>query len=267
MSQHKYKILVADDVTENIDILLSILKDDYAIIVAKDGEKVLKLAQGESPPDLILLDVMMPNMDGYEACMRLKGDPKTQGIPIIFTTALNGVEDEERGLRLGAVDYVTKPFNPALLRARISNQLEFKKHQDHLQDLVDERTAELLRTQDATIYTLANLAETRDPETGGHIRRTQTYVKLLAEELHKSSEYSAQLDEETIELLYKSAPLHDIGKVGVADAILLKPGKLTDEEFDEMKRHAAYGRDALSAAVEQMGGSSFLKLAEEIAYT
>lgn len=267
MSQKKPKVLIADDVTENIDILMHVLQQDYAIIAAKDGEKALSLARTAPHPDLILLDIMMPKMDGYQVCTALREDPATATIPILFITALDGFEEESKGLSLGAVDYITKPFIPDLVQARVANHIELKRHRDKLEELVSERTQELALTQEVTIYTLANLAETRDPETGGHIRRTQTYVRLLAEKLQHHPRFSDQLDTQTIELLYKSAPLHDVGKVGVSDTILLKPGKLTNEEFDAMKLHTTYGRDSLHTAVEQLGETSFLRYAQEVAYT
>ena len=267
MQNSKPKILIADDVAANIDILLATLGSEYAVIAARDGEKALAAAAQEPRPDLILLDVMMPNMDGYEVCRRLKEDPATAGIPVLFITALDSSADESRGLALGAVDYIIKPFQPELVKARVANHVELKRHRDHLAEMVDERTRELALTRDVTIFTLANLAEARDPETGGHIRRTQTYIQLLAEKLAEEACYASMLDAATIEMLYKSAPLHDVGKVGVADAILLKPGKLTMEEFEEMKRHTTYGRDALALGVRELGENSFLGYAMEIAYS
>ena len=263
----KPKILIADDVTENIDVLMGALGSDYAIIAAKDGAKALALAAQEPRPDLILLDVMMPKMDGYEVCRRLKADSATAGIPVLFITALGGYEEESTGLALGALDYITKPFQPDLVKARVANHLELKRHRDRLEELVVARTRELVLTRDVTIFTLANLAETRDPETGGHIRRTQTYVRLLAEKIAEQPDRAGQLDAGAIELLYKSAPLHDVGKVGVPDAILLKPGKLTAEEFEEVKKHTTYGRDALAVGVRELGENSFLGYAMEIAYS
>ena len=263
-SQHA--ILVVDDTETNIDILMETLGDDYDIRVALDGESALENVE-EEKPDLILLDIMMPGMDGYEVCRILKDDPRTNDIPIIFLTAMADEQNEAKGLALGAVDYVTKPFSPELVKARVSNQLELKKHQDHLQELVALRTQELALTQEVTIYSLASLAETRDPETGGHILRTQRYVRALAQQLKTTPAFDHILTDEVIDLLYKSAPLHDIGKVGVADSILLKPGKLTDEEFTEMKNHTIYGRDALKIAEEKLGDNSFMQYARQIAYT
>ena len=263
----KPKILIADDVAENIDVLMGALGGRYAVVAAKEGEKALAMARLEPRPDMILLDVMMPKMDGYEVCRQLKADPDTAGIPVLFITALGGYEEESKGLALGALDYITKPFQPDLVKARVANHLELKRHRDRLEELVAERTRELALTRDVTIFTLANLAEARDPETGGHIRRTQTYVRLLAEKLCEQPRFAAELDAYAIELLHKSAPLHDVGKVGVPDAILLKPGKLTDEEFEEIKKHTTYGRDALAAGVRELGENSFLGYAMEIAYT
>ncbi|HIJ90449.1 MAG: two-component system response regulator [Desulfobulbaceae bacterium] len=267
MKQVKPKILIADDVPENIDVLMGSLGGEYAIIAAKDGEKALALARQEPRPDLILLDVMMPRMDGYEVCRLLKADPATAAIPVLFITALDSYEEESKGLALGALDYIAKPFQPDLVKARVANHLELKRHRDHLEELVADRTRELTLTRDVTIFTLANLAEARDPETGGHIRRTQTYVRLLAEKLAELPRFASILDTRAIELLYKTAPLHDVGKVGVPDAILLKPGKLTDEEFEEIKKHTSYGRDALAGGVRELGESSFLGYAMEIAYS
>jgi len=271
------KVLIVDDTPENIDVLGEILRPYYKRSVALNGEKALQIAGSESPPDLVLLDIMMPGIDGYEVCRRLKEDKRTHDIPVIFVTAKGEVDDETTGFELGAVDYITKPVSPPLVPARVRAHLELatarkalKNQNTILENMVDERTREIQITQDVTIEALASLAETRDNETGSHIRRTQNYVKALAEELVTHVRFSAYLDDAEIALLYKSAPLHDIGKVGVPDSILLKPGKLSDEEFETMKEHALYGRDALlraEAALGDKASSSFLKLAREIAYS
>ena len=164
----------------------------------------------------------MPEMDGYEVCRRLKDDEATRHIPILFLTALADVEDEAKGLALGAVDYITKPIHPELVRARVRNHLELKSYQNHLEEMVRTRTLELQLTQAVMIESLATLAEYRDPETGGHIKRTQNYVKALARHLKNHPGFCSVLDDATIERLYQSAPLHDIGKVGVRDDVLLK---------------------------------------------
>ncbi len=259
----EYKILIVDDTESNIDILVDILSGTWNLAVAMDGESALEIVQ-ENPPDLILLDIMMPGIDGYEVCKRLKMDETTREIPIIFLTAMTKEQDEAKGLALGAVDYVTKPFSPELVESRVRNQLKLKHHQDHLATLVRERTIELALTQEVTIDAMAIMAEYRDPETGGHIQRTKNYVRVLAEHLKTHPEYSGFLSDEIIDLLYKSTPLHDIGKVGVADSILLKPGKLTPEEFKEMENHVHYGHDAIRVAEQKLSENSFLRLAREI---
>ncbi len=262
----KCTILVVDDTEVNIELMEAMLGNMYHIVIAYDGKTALRIVESVKP-ELILLDVMMPDMDGYEVCRRLKANEMTQHIPVIFITALSGEEDETKGFKLGAVDYITKPFKPIIVKTRVRNQLDLKRHRDKLEELVKERTRELALTQEATFESLATLAEYRDPETGGHIRRTQYYIKILAERLQRHPRFHNVLDEETIELLRKSAPLHDIGKVGVPDHILLKHGKLTPAEFDEMKKHTVYGRDAIQVAVEKIGSTSFLRLAQELIYS
>jgi putative two-component system response regulator len=269
MTDHpSFSVLIIDDTEMNIDILVAALAQDYEVSVAMDGESALQII-AENPPDLILLDIMMPRMDGYQVCERLKSGEKTRKIPIIFLTALAEEQDEARGLQLGAVDYIIKPFSPELIRARVRNQIELKRHKDHLEELVQERTMEVTLTQDATIFALATLAEYRDPETGGHIKRTQKYIQVLAEHLKSHHKFGKFLDERTVALLSKSAPLHDIGKVGVADSILLKPGKLTAGEFEEVKKHTVFGRNTLARSESELGNvtSSFLRHGREIAYT
>jgi len=261
------KVLLVDDNTTNLQLLHETLDGlGYKLLIAKNGQAALAITQ-KAGPSLILLDIMMPEMDGYEVCRRLKADKNTAHIPVIFITALTDDEDEAKGLGMGAVDYITKPINPELVRARVHNHLELKRHQDHLEQLVKERTRRLALTQAVTIESLATLAEYRDPETGGHIKRTQNYVKALAVHLKDHQRFRSELNDEIIDLLYLSAPLHDLGKVGVRDNVLLKPGKLTDEEFEEMKKHTIYGEEALRITEQKLGEDSFLQYAREIAYT
>ncbi|MBF0462378.1 MAG: two-component system response regulator [Magnetococcales bacterium] len=267
-------ILVVDDMPVNLRVLATVLSPDYTVIVAINGHEALQIAENKTP-DMILLDVTMPEMDGYEVMRRLKNNNKNQNIPVIFVTAMNEVDDETKGFNLGAVDYITKPFSLPVVKARVQTHLalawaqnQLKEHNRLLEEKVAERTQELILTRDVTINALASLAETRDNETGNHIRRTQHYVRLLAERLRDHPKFRDFLDVATIELLFKSAPLHDMGKVGVPDSILLKPGKLTDEEFTVMKTHTTLGRDAIAIAVGSLGsGVSFLKYIQEIAYT
>ncbi|MCT4585755.1 MAG: two-component system response regulator [Peptostreptococcaceae bacterium] len=267
------KILIVDDTKSNIDILLESLGMTYDIFVAMNGEEALE-AVSEELPDLILLDVMMPVMDGYEVCKILKKSERTKDIPIIFLSAIKNIQDKTKAFELGAVDYITKPFEITELKARVKNHLELKfakimlkNQKDNLEILVKERTKELLKTRAAMIYSLSALAETRDVETGEHIKRTQYYMKLLALTLRKMNIFTDYLTNETIDLLFESAPLHDIGKVGVPDNILLKKGRLTKQEFEIMKKHTIYGMKAIETAEKELGKNSFLKLAKEIAYT
>ncbi|MFC1751038.1 HD-GYP domain-containing protein [Pseudomonadota bacterium] len=237
----KQKVLIVDDMPENISLLVEALKDDYAVIATTLGKKALQMANLDPIPDLILLDINMPSMDGYEVFEKLRENKKTRHISVIFITALNDDESEELGLELGAVDYIRKPFNTRLVKNRVHNHLELKKYRDQLEEIVDHRTEEVIHLQDALLGSMGSLAEYRDPETGGHIKRTQHYIKLLAESMKDHPPFTGLLDKQMIEILFKVAPLHDIGKVGVPDHILLKPDKLTHSEFSEMKKHVNYG--------------------------
>lgn len=270
--QRRATILVVDDTPTNLTMLNTLLRDTYRVKLANSGAKALQLAQVEAP-DLILLDIMMPDMDGYEVCRQLKTQAATQRVPIIFLTAKTQPEDEERGLALGAVDFIHKPISPPLVAARIKTHLQMKSWQDFLQDQnhwlqqqVERRLSEINNLQDASIYVMVSLAEFRDECTGNHIRRTQEYVRLLAQEMATLPKYANELSASTILLISKSAPLHDVGKIAIADDILLKPGKLTEDEFEIMKTHAQRGYDILCRAGEHMGQhGEFLAIAKEIA--
>jgi len=278
----KAHILVVDDEPSNRLILEDLLEPHYSVYALANGRQALDyLMTVGQQLDMILLDIVMPEMDGFEACQRIKAEPKLQDIPILFLTSLSSVIEETHGLSLGAEDFVRKPFSPSVVLARVRNHLELSnarrllsERNNALELLVRERTQALLRekeqvivAQESTISSLCALVEMRDNETGNHIRRTQNYVRVLAKRLSALPQFAATLGDDTIALLFKSAPLHDVGKVAIPDAILLKPGKLTDEEWIIMKRHAEYGRDAL-VQVQGDGNSmvSFLTYAREIAY-
>ena len=261
----KAVVLAVDDAPENLHALIEVLKGDYNVIVAKAGAKALAICINDPKPDIILLDVVMPKMDGYEVCRQLKKNKKTANIPVIFVTSLTKAGQEAKGLSLGAVDYITKPIVPEIVKARVRNHLDLKRHRDHLEELVQERTRELALLKEVTIESLATLTECRDPETGGHIMRTKNYVRALATQASKEECFSVSLDAANINILYLSAPVHDIGKVGVSDTIMLKPGPLTPEEFEKMKMHTIYGRDSLRKAELKLGTNSFLHVAQEIA--
>ncbi|GKT19127.1 two-component system response regulator [Acidovorax sp. SUPP2522] len=268
-------VLVVDDTPDNLTLMGTLLRDHYHVKVANQGEKALRIAQSAPPPDLILLDIMMPGIDGYEVCRQLKAHPQSRDIPIIFLTARSTSDDERTGLAAGAVDYITKPISPPILLARVHTHLALKATADFLRDKsaylereVAMRTLEVQAIQDVTIMAMTSLAETRDNETGNHIRRTQLYVKALAEHLRTHPRFEQALTERMIELLYKSAPLHDIGKIGIPDRILLKPGKLTVEEFEVMKTHTTLGRNAIEDAERRLGMRvAFLSVSKEIAYS
>ena len=266
-------ILVVDDTPDNLTLMSSLLKETYKVKVANGGEKALRIAQVDHPPDLILLDIMMPGMDGYQVLEQLKNDPRTRDVPVIFLTAKSDTEDERRGLELGAVDYITKPISPPIVLARVKTQLALKAAADFLRDKaiyleaeVAKRTREITAIQDVTILAMASLAETRDSDTGNHIRRTQYYVRALALKLKTHPRFAHFLSDANIETLFKSAPLHDIGKVGIPDRILLKPGRFDAQELQIMRTHATLGRDAISHAEKSLGTQvEFLSMAKEIA--
>ncbi|MBW7900927.1 MAG: two-component system response regulator [Rhodocyclaceae bacterium] len=270
-------VLIVDDTPDNLLLMNRLLKDDYSVRIANGGERALALAAAGAPPDLILLDVMMPDMDGYEVCRRLKSDPALAGIPVIFLTAKSEPDDERMGLELGAVDYIAKPISPAIVLARVKTHLALKASADFLRDKADylevevkKRTREIEAIQDVTILAMASLAETRDSDTGNHIRRTQSYVGALAEKLREHPRFAHYLSTRNVDLLYKSAALHDIGKVGIPDRVLLKPGRFGPEEFEIIKRHCRLGHDVIEFAersAEQSLGShvEFLRTAKEIA--
>lgn len=265
-------ILVIDDTPTNLNLLSNLLRNDYRVKVANNGAKALELAFSVTP-DLILLDVMMPDMDGYEVCRRLKKDEKTAKTPVIFLTAKMEIEDEELGFSVGAVDFIHKPISPAIVRARVKAQLQLKTWQDFLKDQntwlqkqVEQRLTEINHLQYATICVMTSMAEFRDETTGNHIRRTQKYVLMLAKEMSKLPHYKERLTPNYIEQMSKSAPLHDIGKIAIPDEILLKPGKHTPEEAVIMKTHAQRGLDMLKNAGNYMGEQGeFLEIAMEIA--
>ena len=265
-------VLVVDDTADNLTLVSGLLGGLYTVRLANNGEKALAMAAGH-PPNLILLDIMMPGMDGYEVCRRLKDDPRTRDVPVIFLTAKAEMADEEQGFALGAVDYITKPISPPIVLARVKTHIALQaladalRHKnEYLEHEVEERTLEIAAIQDVTILALASLAETRDADTGNHIRRTQHYVQALARNLQGHPRFSHFLTDRNITMLFKSAPLHDIGKVGIPDRILLKPGRLEPFEFEIMKTHTTIGRDAIAHAERSLGTPvAFLTMAKEIA--
>ncbi len=226
-------ILIVDDTPENLIVLTEILKPFYKVKVANNGTKALNLLATGDLPDLILLDIMMPIISGYDVCKKLKSDPLTKSIPIIFITALTDHEDEAKGLSLGAVDYITKPIHASIVLARVKTQMSLLHYQRDLEHKLNERTEEIVLTRMEVIRQLGRAAEYKDNETGTHILRMSAYTKLIAQKIG--------LDNVKTELLFLSAPMHDIGKIGTPDYILRKEGPLTPEEWAIVKEHPKQG--------------------------
>jgi putative two-component system response regulator len=278
-------ILIVDDTPQNLMVLGELLQPLYRVRAANSGERALRMVRTAPRPDLVLLDVMMPEIDGHDVLRRLREDPSTRDIPVLFVTAMDAVEDEERGLALGAVDYITKPIKPAIVLARVRAHLDLKaardrlaRQNDWLEAEVHRRMRENVLVRDLGIRALASISEARDNETGRHIVRTQNYVEILARHLARHPRFAAALDGDRLDMVVKAAPLHDVGKVGVPDSILLKPGRLTPEEFDIMKTHATIGANAIERAIGQAmagvgdgeaeqarGAFAFMRVAHEIA--
>lgn len=247
-------ILVVDDTVENIDVLGGVLRPHFRVKVALNGEKALRIANTAPHPDIILLDIMMPGIDGYEVCRRLKQNPATANIPVIFITAKHEADDEKLGLDLGAVDYISKPISPPIVLARVKTHLALYDQQRTLEIKVSERTRELNETRLKIVQKLGRAGEYRDNETGMHVIRMSHYSRLIAEALNFNETWN--------DLLFNTSPMHDIGKIGIADRILLKPGKLTAEEWEEMKRHTQYGAEIIGDE-----DNDLLRMAAEIAIT
>jgi putative two-component system response regulator len=283
------QVLIVDDQPDNLLILEDLLGGHYAVLTAGDGAQALDLLHAGVRPDLMLLDVLMPGIDGFEVCRRVKASPGLADMPVLMLTGLESATDEAYGLSLGADDFIHKPYSPPVVLARINNHLrlartsrELRERNDHLERLVAERTREIVRqsqqllrskqtviaSQSATITALCSLTEARDQETGSHIRRTQHYVRVLAQALQTHPRFAHELDDESIDMMFRSAPLHDVGKVAIPDAILLKQGKLTPDEWTIMRRHPVHGRDAITQAEAELGdeAGAFLRFAREIAY-
>jgi putative two-component system response regulator len=272
-SQPRPTVLAVDDTPANLSLLSQLLGKAYRVQLAVSGAKALELAQRRAP-DIVVLDVMMPGMDGYEVCRRLKADPRTRDVPVIFLTALNSADDETQGFEAGGADFVAKPFTPATLLARVHTQLELKAWRDALRDRnawlqreLDARMQEVDRLHDTTLFVMVALAEFRDEDTGNHIKRTQEYVRVLATWLVKQGLAPPELDGPNLEALAKAAPLHDIGKVAMPDRVLLKPGPLSDEEWVVMKTHTVQGADLLQRAADRLGerAGPLLRYAMQIA--
>ena len=249
-------ILIVDDEPANLTVLSALLRPSYTVRVCKSGPQALEAASRAPRPDLILLDVMMPGMDGFAVLDRLRHQKETAEIPVIFVTALDDTLDEEHGLQHGAVDYITKPIKPTVVLSRVQVHVEVKQARDRLKSQnawleaeVKRRMRDNLLIQDVSLAAMAQLAETRDSDLGNHIARTQSYVETLARHLQKHPDYGKQLDENALKRIVKAAPLHDIGKIGIPDNILLKPDKLDPDEWSCMQTHCQVGGNAIERAI------------------
>jgi putative two-component system response regulator len=272
-AMNECNILIVDDTRVNLEILVEILGDLYEVSIAMDGKTALEMASTYAY-DLILLDIMMPEMDGFEVIAHLKENPETAGIPVIFISALSEVSNKTQAFNMGALDYIVKPFNIDEVLSRVKTHLSLRLAQKELENQnallemrVKERTREIVMIQQATLMSFATLAEFRDMETGAHIKRIKEYTMILAEALQKNEMYKNYITDQYIDLLGISSPLHDIGKVGIPDSILLKAGKLTDEEYDIMKNHTTFGKMAIETVENDLMKLPFLHLAKEIAYS
>lgn len=241
LSEQRPTLLLVDDEPVNLRVLRQVLQDDYQLVFAKNGQEALRVAL-EKLPALILLDIMMPDMTGLEVCEHLKQQEQTRTIPVIFVTALNDQTDEARGLEAGAVDYISKPISPAVVKARVKTHLSLVQ------------ADELRRTRLQIIQRLGRAAEYKDNETGMHVMRMSHYSQILAK--------ASGMSDWQAEKLLNAAPMHDIGKIGIPDSIMLKPGKLTDEEFAIMKTHPQIGAEILGD-----DDSDLISLAKSVSLT
>ncbi|MDX9753744.1 MAG: response regulator [bacterium] len=265
MDTKQANVMIVDDTLANLRLLEGMLKGEgYRIRPCPKGAVALNAAMNE-PPDLILLDINMPDMSGFEVCDALKRDPRTMDIPIIFISALHDIDDKILAFQKGGVDYISKPFQFEEVKVRVETHLRLRKYQKHLEFLVQQQVKEISDSQMATIFALSKLAESRDDDTGKHLERVQRYCKTLAEALQSNSVYQDQIDEKYINNIIMASPLHDVGKVGIPDSILCKPGRLTPEEFHIMKTHTVIGASTLRSVRDTYPRNSFINMGIEIA--
>lgn len=267
----KNTILVVDDDKTNLALAQKILMPRYRIAASNSGMGALKYLENHHP-ELILLDINMPDMDGYEVMERLRRQEETKTIPVIFLTADNLAETEVKCFQMGAMDFVTKPFVPDILLSRVDKTIELDQYRHNLENMVKEQADKIIeassrisKIQDSVIVGMANLIESRDGSTGKHVKNTQMYVRMIADELRRRSLFTEELTEEYIEDLCKAAPLHDVGKIKIPDSILQKPGRLTPEEFDTMKQHTVHSSTIIQMIIGDVEDEHYVRIVEDIA--
>jgi putative two-component system response regulator len=258
-------ILVVDDTPANLTLLANMLRGKGCRVrPVPSGKLALRMVENELP-DLILLDINMPEMNGYEVCQWLKTDRRFSGIPIIFISALSETLDKVKAFTSGGVDYITKPFQFEEVEARVETHIRLRRYQLYLEDLVQDKVKEITDSQMSTIFAVSKLAESRDSDTGKHLERVQVFCRALAERLGQESRYGSQIDGEFIRDIANASPLHDIGKVAIPDSILLKPGRLSDEERAVMETHTIIGARTLDDVRSQYPGNEFINMGISIA--
>lgn len=271
--KERSNIMIVDDTPQNLKLLAELLKEQgYHVRPLPSGEKALRAAEAE-PPDLILLDINMPVMDGFEVCKKLKENEQLRDVPVIFISALNDTQDKVFAFNAGGQDYITKPFQFDEVLVRVKTHLRIERlqrelawHNRELEERVDEQVKEISDSQVATIVALAKLAESRDDDTGKHIERVQIFCRLLAERMGEMPKYAATISKTFVENIFYAAPLHDVGKVGINDSILLKPGKLTPEEFEIMKTHSVIGWRTLEEVRKKYPKNALITMGIAIAH-
>jgi putative two-component system response regulator len=262
---HDSNILIVDDTVENLTLLARMLKDcGYIARPVPNGRLALQAARGEKP-DLILLDITMPEMDGFEVCRQMKKDPILRDIPVLFISALTQTIEKVKAFEAGGVDYISKPFQFEEVKARVETHLHLHKLQLSLEDQVERQVKEIVELQMGMIFGLAKLAEARDSDTGRHLERIQILCRRFSEELRKNPRFADQIDDQFCDMIFHASPLHDIGKVAIEDCILLKPGKLTAEEFEKMKLHTIIGASTLEEVQNRFPNNDFLNMGIQIA--
>ncbi|QEY31213.1 response regulator [Synechococcus sp. RSCCF101] len=271
-------VLAVDDSPEVLQFIDSVLGDDYRLRLATSGRRALQLARQRPVPDCILLDVVMPHLDGFYVCKQLHNDYASRNIPIIIVTASDDLVAESRGFACGCRDFIKKPISAPILRARVNAQIELKRAREELEDYshqleldVAKRTNEIRLLQDTLVVAMGHLAELRDNETGLHIQRTRYFVQAIGRQLMRQSGFRERISDALVDMMFSTAGLHDIGKVGIPDAVLQKPGPLTDAEFEIMKRHTALGLEAIEVAERTLNADAslmpVLTVAKQIIYS